>query len=924
MRDGRSVESLGDLQALWGSGAVATSSDADLLDQFVRRRGQSSDVAFEVLVVRHGPMVLGTCRRLLRDRHDVEDAFQATFLVFMKKAGSLRVGDSLGPWLHEVARRVSLDARTIVERRRSKEDPHADPSVIPGREAGPDDLRAVIDEEIGRLPAVFRKAIVLCDLEGLTIEVAASHLGWPAGTVRSRLARGRARLRDRLTRRGLAPSAGMVPMVGATPALVPSALVKTMIRCACNRADAGAASAAASALAEGVLMSMISGKMRMAYAVAALLGALGVGSLVARAQRPVAIEVRTVTGRPKITNAVLPVGPADPRTAVGYRMAGSVRVEGSGEPVPGAKVTVLIADSGEDKIRDSTTGADGRFLLALPPGQANAWTFFPPVGYWAPKNARSIENFVVSAAEPVHRKDYLVRRGVVWTFRVAIGGGGRPMRRVYVGANRLPDEIFRAEADDAGVARLTLPAEEGKTRVGISEGPGSMSFIQASFGWSSGFRPDAVKAMDRRAGLFHLTDEAGQVATIGEAAGIEPTLAEGKLVVRVTLPEPDPKLLGDLSGRVVDTDGQPIGGARVALSFHEKGGSAMSGDDRHRATTDAQGRYILRSILRQGPDGEPIRVAVVVTKEGYAGLDAPPSPLQPGENGSPQVAGDIALEKGFSLHGLVVDPDGRPAVGAWVSASGSYALRSQFTRTDENGRFLVCDMPKGLVSLSFNLGKLAEGGKYLADGVADEIKVKLRPFPASVAKPAIPVRPKTPELGQPAPELRVVGWTDGKDHTLADYRGKFVYLDFWGMWCSPCIQELPSLMRLKQKYEPRGLAFLSIHTPGEDLERIRRLLDLKKTSLLTALDGRRQGGDAPFNGETAELYGVYGYPTKVLIDREGKVAWKAAEDPREDIAAMKILGKEMGFTEATMTVEQFVQLQEAWIGRKIDKLLERQ
>jgi RNA polymerase sigma factor (sigma-70 family) len=263
MRNGQSIEWVGNLLALWGSGAVTSSSDADLLAQFTGKRGASSDVALEALLVRHGPMVLGTCRRVLRDRHDVEDAFQATFLVFMKKAHSLRIKESLGPWLHEVARRVSLEARTLSERHRQREGAPADLSAIPGRMVHEDDLKAVIDEEIARLPEGFRKAVILCDLEGFTIEEAADHLGCPAGTIRSRLARGRDRLRDRLTRRGMAPSAGMVPMVGASLASLPASLIKTMIRCAADGPNSGAVSAVASTLSKGVLATMFHKKLMM-------------------------------------------------------------------------------------------------------------------------------------------------------------------------------------------------------------------------------------------------------------------------------------------------------------------------------------------------------------------------------------------------------------------------------------------------------------------------------------------------------------------------------------------------------------------------------------------------------------------------------------------------------------------------------------
>ncbi len=154
-------------------------------------------------------MVLGVCRRGLVDPHDVEDAFQATFLVLVRKAGSLRDAEQLGPWLFGVARKVTARARSQSLRRRAREHPVAaearlvasEPNTIQHHE-----LRSILDDEINQLPAKYRAPIVLCYLEGLTHDEAASRLGCPVGTVRSRMAWARERLRIRLDRRGFAPS----------------------------------------------------------------------------------------------------------------------------------------------------------------------------------------------------------------------------------------------------------------------------------------------------------------------------------------------------------------------------------------------------------------------------------------------------------------------------------------------------------------------------------------------------------------------------------------------------------------------------------------------------------------------------------------------------------------------------------------------
>lgn len=407
-------------------------------------------------------------------------------------------------------------------------------------------------------------------------------------------------------------------------------------------------------------------------------------------------------------------------------------------------------------------------------------------------------------------------------------------------------------------------------------------------------------------------------------------------MIRVRLPEPDPKGLGDLAGRVVDEAGRPVEGARVALIFvgEQGNGSAMSSDDRHQVITDAQGRYLLRAIPRAHPGGAAVKFGLAVTRGGFAGLDvfAEPGsggfgpfgiPFRPGDGDSPQVLKDIRMEPGTALTGVVVGPDGSPAAGAWVSGGG-YALRSQGTRTDEHGRFTFRDLPRGMASLTFEYGKLYAGGKYLADGSADGLKVQLRPLPIPAAPAAAPAPRRTLKIGEPAPEWSANGWTDGKPRALADLRGKVVFLDFWGDWCAPCLDALPSLERLRAKYEPRGVAFVSIHTPGGDPETIRKLFAFKKVALVSAVDEPRKPDDNSRNGATADRYGVGGYPTILLIDRDGKVAFPTdGAEFKAKVEEMKALGKSMGLDEATMTPDQFHGLFEAFFGREIERALER-
>jgi RNA polymerase sigma factor (sigma-70 family) len=179
--------------------------DEQLLEQFVSDRDGS---AFESLVRGHGPMVLRVCRDVLGDHEHAEDAFQATFLVLVRRAGSIREPNSLGRWLYEVALRIAKRERKRLAKLKAMERqaPEMDAAALPDFDPADRERMPILHEEIGRLPARLREALVLCYLEGLTVEAAASRIGCPVGTLKSRLGKGRELLRSRLTRRGVAAS----------------------------------------------------------------------------------------------------------------------------------------------------------------------------------------------------------------------------------------------------------------------------------------------------------------------------------------------------------------------------------------------------------------------------------------------------------------------------------------------------------------------------------------------------------------------------------------------------------------------------------------------------------------------------------------------------------------------------------------------
>jgi RNA polymerase sigma factor (sigma-70 family) len=265
------------IRRLFVEGTVSGLGEGALLDRFLARRDAA---AFEALVARHGPMVLGVCRRLLRDPHDVDDAFQATFLVLVRKGGSLRRRDALGPWLYGVAYRVAARARSRAATRLeagSLVDP-ADDGDSPGLLVERTEDALALHEELARLPESYRAPVVLCYLEGLTHDEAAERLRWPVGTVRGRLARARDKLRERLERRGVGPAAIAVASAPTRPPVVPPILLATATRSALQLAEVGVLpGSAAFSLAQGVLGMMAWSSLKTAAAMAAMVLVVGTG-----------------------------------------------------------------------------------------------------------------------------------------------------------------------------------------------------------------------------------------------------------------------------------------------------------------------------------------------------------------------------------------------------------------------------------------------------------------------------------------------------------------------------------------------------------------------------------------------------------------------------------------------------------------------
>jgi RNA polymerase sigma factor (sigma-70 family) len=361
--------------------SVMPEGDGELLGRFVER---SDERALAALVERHGPMVWGVCRRLL-SHHDAEDAFQVSFIVLARKAGSVNPREMVGNWLYGVARQAALQVKTARRREVQVTD-------MPDVEAPQDqwaDVRPILDEELSRLPEPYRAVIVLSDLEGKTRKEVASLLGCPEGTVASRLVRARAMLAKRLTQRGVALSGGALAAVLSQNASagVPASVLMSTIKAA----NLGQIPVKVAALAEGVLKTMLLTKLKSVMAVmvvAALVGLVGYGAAMGQQKgdtpqesEPKPQKVEDAVVKEKETTAwgkevdCLQMGlallPEDTHTIrLGEKVKFAVKLRNVGK----AEATVTYGRL-SDSAPEITTDTGGRVSVSMPPP---SWVLYGP------------------------------------------------------------------------------------------------------------------------------------------------------------------------------------------------------------------------------------------------------------------------------------------------------------------------------------------------------------------------------------------------------------------------------------------------------------------------------------------------------------------------------------------------------------------
>jgi RNA polymerase sigma factor (sigma-70 family) len=724
MASGSHGAALRQIHRVFDEGTLAGLSEGQLLERFATRMDEA---AFEVILARYGPMVLGVCHRFLHHSHDIEDAFQATFLILVRKAGSLKDRELLGHWLYGVAYRVAVRARAHAVRTRLRNESGIEDLrdvSDPSRESDWRDLSPVLDAEVNRLPERFRAPIILCLIEDRTHEEAARALGWPVGTVKSRLARGRERLRARLTRLGLAPSAALLgfalapdPVRAAVPTALAHATLQAARRIAVGRAALGAASTtSAIALARGVLRSLALARLKTAtlflLAVTVTVAAIGTAGFVQvtpdSAPAPAVARLEPVP--------TVPGDPAPPPDSEKRTLDLRVVIAGTRRPIAGA--SVFLDRRAPDRL---TTDAQGRCKVALEDiplrleGIISVWKDgFAPISIHFAHDDVVGDTFTSYTAE-------LDPAG-------AIGGTvqderGRPIAgaKVTVWLSQHSAAVrTERQSVDIGVSDPITTDAKGRWRLGMLP----LSFKDTDYFAIKVTHPDYVSDVggpSRPAPA--LKDLRNQSAVLVMAEGIP------------------------VRGVVLDTDGKPVKDARVSLAL-----SPTDRYERYTTKADESGRFTFHT--------RPGEQAVCVQADRFAPALAE---IVAGPDVKPMV---IRLRSGRLIRGRVVDNQGQPVEGVTVRV-GKWRSREVLdweAKTDAQGRFRWENAPPGKITLiAHSRAGLSEPIEISAAAVANPAEAVI------VAKTPLKLRGAVVDAasGRPVPRIRVI---PGSTEVLPDRR----------------------------------------------------------------------------------------------------------------------------------------------------------
>ncbi len=658
--------SLEHLRHLFGGGTAVGLSDWELLNRYA---ASHDGPAFAALVARHGPMVGATCRAVLRDHHDVEDAFQATFLVLARKAASIRAGDALGGWLHRVAFRAAVQRSMEVKKRRRAEVEDPSMEIWSTASTGLDfDVCAILHEEIDRLPEAERLPLVLCDLEGLTYEQAAGRLRCTVPTVYHRLAKGRKRLHDRLLRRGVtavAVGAALELSQASATASVPSAWSQAVV----VAATGGPIPPTVVALTHSLLRSLLMTRLKMAFVTLVTMAAVasagvvvaGAGGFAAPTSLPSVLSTPPIADEPK----------ADARpTTQTVSLTVEARDLSTDALVP--DVLLQLRTLASETRPTARTDASGTARFTMPAGirylrlTATREGFVPQAIRWEPEgNAVAVPDHFLLKMEKATKiggrvvdQDQQSIAGATVVIDVAKGYPRSPQR--------VDLEFRTTETDANGTWSFTcLPAQPDSLKVTAYH---HLCLTEHTF-----FLPEEFKPVS--------------------------ALRDGSASLRL-------RRGTTIDGSVVGPDDRPVADAEIIVGNERRYGNSIPP-----FKTDAKGRFTL---------GFEPGIATTLTAQ-HTGFGPAVQPIRVGSE--PQRV-TLRLQQGHTLSGRVVDRAGKPVFRAYVQVKswGGKESIEQNLRTDRDGRFVWNEAPGGEVQVDVAAnGYSGKNGLRLLPGTPHEI-----------------------------------------------------------------------------------------------------------------------------------------------------------------------------------------------------------
>jgi RNA polymerase sigma factor (sigma-70 family) len=887
-------------------------TDRQLLDDFAARRDER---AFTTLVERHGPMVLRVCRRVLRHEQDAEDAFQATFLVLARNISSIRRREALASWLHGVAYRTAMKARRSAARRRTHEarlrerTPPAAPSPTW------DDVQAVLDEEIRRLPESFRSAFVHCVLDGKTVPAAAAELGVKEGTLSWRLAQARQRLRQRLVRRGIQLTALLAALSvaeGAGRGALPAALVPVTVRfgllVAAGEPAAGVIPTHVAAWAAGVTRAMFLTRARIAVAVllAVALVVTGAGVLAHRAlaagEQP-SESPKPEVGKQKPEPAAAKAPAADDQGTLAY----GGRVLGpDGQPVAGARLFLLPSWAYIDRPAPSpvyaTTGPDGRFqfrapkskfgnyqtsaLAATASGHGVAWTDVDLCDKKDDLSLRLVPDDSPVAGQVVDLQGRPVPGATARVLHVKAADGEnlRPWLEAVQGKQglslRLEGEHFPRQLmspEVPGLPHKAVTDADGRFRLA---GIGRDRLITVRIGGPT------IATQE-----LHVLTRPGRPIEVPESTSLDGKPASvttyyGATFRHVAAPTKP------ITGVVRDRDTKrPLAG--VTIKSYKLANNPVPGIDLIETTSDEQGRYRLTGM----PKGLDNKILLVPRgDQPYLTVHAD----VPGSPGFDPVTVDFDLKRGVWIEGKVTDgAKGRPLLGRvrYLPVADNPHVREHpgyedtFTEPGWNvgkdGRYRVLGMPgPGVLAVQSSDDYLLAGERDDADG-AKEMYLFTIPVVSAVSYNGFARidPPKDADTFRRDIALKrgrtytgtVVG-PDGKPLTGVHTYG----LAGWGGWQEPALETAEFTVRAFNPRRPRPVHFRHVEKglvgafeapkdTGKPVT-VRLLPGATVTGRLVDADGRPRATvelDLSIRTRSGE-WGAFSLPNKIKTDRDGR------------------------------------------------------